>query len=315
MAQMIQKNRGRYKGIWHLSQNALDELDNMISESWKELQKLREFKIKEEVDQRKKETNQEKTDDELKRDVEQSYKFDKNDLQITVEMSNGQKFNAKFIKDISEDPSTKDLAPISLKTSITTESVQLKMDIEENYSYLESYPEAEDLANKMFFKFENWLTNNKLNNLFCVWRDYIFVMMPTMVLSLICLTLLISFNVNKIDKNNLSIKAKILLNQDISEFESKEALKLLLTDRFAPNIEREISWKKKNFLFFLIFFFLCLPIFFPPRNAIAIGKGVKSVKNQKKWLYFLLKILPSFIVLGVLASIVGSYIYGKFTMP
>ncbi|MGA2254163.1 MAG: hypothetical protein ABSG53_05830 [Thermoguttaceae bacterium] len=45
------------------------------------------------------------------------------------------------------------------------------------------------------------------------------------------------------------------------------------------------------------------------RTAFEIGKGATSVRWQKRYDGFLRKIIPSFLILGVLASALGSFAY------
>ena len=58
----------------------------------------------------------------------------------------------------------------------------------------------------------------------------------------------------------------------------------------------------------LIGFVCAVVLSFRPKSALAIGKGVVSVKRQRLWIKFVTRIIPSFIFLGVLTSIIGNYI-------
>ena len=45
------------------------------------------------------------------------------------------------------------------------------------------------------------------------------------------------------------------------------------------------------------------------RTAFEIGRGAASVKRQKRYDRFLRKLIPAFLIMGVLASILGSVIF------
>jgi hypothetical protein len=45
------------------------------------------------------------------------------------------------------------------------------------------------------------------------------------------------------------------------------------------------------------------------RTAFEIGKGAASVKRQKQYDRFLRKTIPTFLILGVLASVLGSWLF------
>jgi len=52
-----------------------------------------------------------------------------------------------------------------------------------------------------------------------------------------------------------------------------------------------------------------LIIIFRPKTCIAIGQGINSLRRQRKWIKFINVFLPSFIILGILASIIGNWLF------
>jgi hypothetical protein len=54
---------------------------------------------------------------------------------------------------------------------------------------------------------------------------------------------------------------------------------------------------------------VALMLSFGARTAFDIGKGMASVRRQKRYLRFLQKSVPTFLILGVLASMLGSFAF------
>lgn len=52
---------------------------------------------------------------------------------------------------------------------------------------------------------------------------------------------------------------------------------------------------------------------FPPKTTIGMGKGRDKINRTRLWLRILSVWLPSFLVMGVLASIVGSIVLSRFS--
>ena len=59
---------------------------------------------------------------------------------------------------------------------------------------------------------------------------------------------------------------------------------------------------------FLVSLLLC----YPARTVFAIGKGNDGVRRQEGYDRFLRKLIPAFLFLGVLASVLGSFVFEYF---
>jgi H+/Cl- antiporter ClcA len=54
---------------------------------------------------------------------------------------------------------------------------------------------------------------------------------------------------------------------------------------------------------------VALLVSLPSRTAFEIGRGTAVVSRQKRYDWFLRKAIPTFLILGVAASALGSYLF------
>jgi hypothetical protein len=130
----------------------------------------------------------------------------------------------------------------------------------------------------------------------------------------------ISFASNSIDSATaesraaeLRREADTILAEGVSPENEHSAiqtmLEIQLLDEPLPKSTERFSDQSNGFLTPLTAFLILLLLSFPPRTTIAIGKGKDLIPKVRLWLRILFVLIPTFVIMGVTASALGSVIY------
>jgi hypothetical protein len=175
---------------------------------------------------------------------------------------------------------------------------------------LVTLPEASERADELFVRLRKWAEQYKPD----VFRQ-ICGMGPIVawILSLAILVLLFtigSLTGTVYETSTWKDEVRELLTNGVKPDDQGRALELLLQKEAGLTLERTTL---KLPTWFLICAALCagfaILLSFKARTAFEIGRGVASVKHQKLYDRFLRIAIPAFLVMGVLASAIGSWLF------
>jgi hypothetical protein len=310
MATVIHRNSDTFHGIWLLDDVALKVLDDIIDKEWGNLQEIRKNKIKDlAIQQYSKFGDKNKvTLEEIERQISEPYPFSKNSRSITLSFKSGKKLKSASFREAKENPEVQDQIPNGFSIEMKTETIDCEMQLQENRLSIRVSPELVEEASTIFLKLEQWAMQFRSPKWMYLWKNNngFLQLLVTLFLLTIMFTSAIRYS-NPVE-TNLIIQARDLLKDGISQKEVPKALEMVLSLLTLSN-EGKVYYVKPWFWSFVAIYLPALLIsFFPPNSILVIGKGTKILKRQKAWLKFVCVMIPTFLIMGVAASVFGSVI-------
>ena len=117
-------------------------------------------------------------------------------------------------------------------------------------------------------------------------------------------------------------EAEEILGDGVSSDNEHRAIQTLLEiqllDEPSPRSSGAFSDQPTVFLtalrvFGLTSLLILLVLSFPPRTMIGVGKGKERIPKTRLWLKILFVLIPTFLIMGVTASTLGSVIHAYFS--
>ena len=309
MGQLIIPNEIKIKGPWILSENELEELDeilkeieDLINESYNiELNK----KIDEELTEQRK-WNEKITREEVKEKIENRYSFFSSERFAILIAKDGKRLKDSSLIGILKDKNIKDFSPSELQFDIQKGSIRFQLEISSKYNGdLESKISINDdnFANEINYLLNKWIRKNRPNAVLQFWSSVVpFIVFPLLgFLSLISVLLLTTKEDNY--KNELKIQSKELLNGGIDSTKINDVMELILKleSGYTPEDYLSKSTLNSKVLKFWMYSSICLLLLaIRPKTTIGVGRKKRLLWFYQKWIYAVTVFIPLTIILPIL---------------
>ena len=287
MAQVIRKTEATFPGPWLLDNAALTALDEVIDEQWLRLEAYK------------------------KRQIGQDHESDSGDGRtITLTLSSGNKIRVNSFREAANDVHCQDheISKIEVKLSCAGIRGDMVVPTPKRELSLVALPEANDAADELFVRLNGWAKQYAPDWLRQV-RSWGFPLAWILGLSLLLPVVLLGGMTGAISETNTwRNEVDELLSAGVGVENHSRALELLLQK--AAGLDQRLGTLHLPVWFGVVAVTLAVVatlLSIPAHTAFEIGKGTASVRRQKRYDWFLRKALPTFLIMGVLASVVGTY--------
>ena len=326
MAQVIYPCEETFRGPWLLEREGLDSLDAVIKEQMERLEARRkhllENAIRREKDQLHNteeykaldEAGRKEEDKKAKMRVESAPAYAEGKCVVTLTLSSKSRVVEDSFGKAAMEPACESHSVVKAEVKLTCGDItaEIVVPTPEKNSPLRvvTLPEGSEAARETFTKFRLWAEDHKpdwlriINGLPPI-AIFAFALSLSILLSM--LTLLIG---SRRGGESWAEEAKDVLEKKMTPELQGRALQLLLRKEvYGRDPEIEVSfpyWVRCSIVMILI---ATLLLVIQATTAFEIGKGKTSVKWQKWYAGILRRILPAFLLMGVVASALGSYVF------
>jgi hypothetical protein len=310
MPELIRKLESSNHGPWLLDKAALDELDDIILDQVGRLKEHRKTEITAAV--RREQYQRRKTDTEDDRDIRKEIESDHPDVTrvITLTLSSGHKIRPDSLREATTDIHCRDEKVTKIEVGLCYGDIRGDLVVPgANMKALTivTLPEASKPADELFVKLDMWAEQHRPGVLRLMQG-----MMPPLPMFLAAL-LIILFTISGLiigilpKKSDARTEARKLVLKGVKPEDHSLALEILLRQISGLDNEADFSkvppWYKVMVGVVLSIGALCS---FGASTAFDIGKGSVSVRRQKGYAWFLRIAVPSFLIMGVLASLLAA---------
>ena len=328
MAEIIRKTECTFFGPWLLDSAALAALDEIIDEQWARLEVHKKIRIAKAV--RRNRSRLRKSDSEPERSDGESTVEDKeiqrraaNDYpddgcMITLTLSSGNRVRVKRFREAVNDVHCQDQEVAKIEVRLCCGGIRGDLVVptpDNNHGLsLVTLPEASEQADELFVRLHRWSDQHKpawIRRVRSSSRDTI-PLGPVLAGLLILVMGASGILTGAISvKNTVKDKIRELVAKGVKPEDQGRALELLLRQSAGiPNAGEAIILPTWFYVGVAVVVVAAVFLCYPAHTAFEIGKGVASVRRQKSYDSFLSKKLPAFLIMGVLASILGSFAFG-----
>jgi hypothetical protein len=328
MAQVIHRSQASFLGPWLFDQAAMESLAAVIEEQRIQLEankkRLIENTVRREKNHAEKAgrytnltSDQAKEEDrKIRKEVEDDPAYRDDGCVFTLTLSNDHKVKDSTLKGAAEDAECQSQYVKKLEVSMSYGGVKVNLVIpsaeKKNDLQIVTLPEGSDQAKEAFVKLTIWADNYRPG-----WMRILNglppqLIMPIFLIWLLPLAFIVSF-ANPRSRPSHEVEARELVQKGITPDDHSKALTILLRRGYEYD-NADMRMDKVPFWFWGAIATLVIPtILFTitATTAFEIGRGKRSVAWQKWYGNLLTKGVPGFIIMGVLASTIGSFIYDK----
>lgn len=326
MTEIIHKTTNAYFGPWLLDRASLDALDEIIVEQWGVLQahrkRLIDNAVRRERDRRGKpdsnaelsEGQSDQQNKEIRQRAEEEYAYPDDGRTITLTLSSGNKVRVSNFRDAANDVNCQghEVVKIEVKlycAGIRGDVVVPTADKSKSLS-LVTLPEASEQAVELFVRLNRWAEEHK--------PDWFHRIRGIGAVPAWALAALIVFFFSVIAYLTGGMRINSPWMEEVRNFVAKgvkpddygRALELLLQHVAGVSDQSQVIgmpiwWYVAAVTTAIVASLLSIQA----RTAFEIGKGVKSIRRQKWYNGFLRKSIVGFLIMGVLASALGSMVF------
>jgi hypothetical protein len=303
MAEVIRKTEAKFPGPWLLDRAALAALDEIIEEQWSRLESYKEWEI-ELAD----------VDNEIRQRAHQDSRYSGDGRAITLTLKSGNKIRVNSFVEAMNDANCQEheIAKVEVKLycgGVRGDFVIPTAGVGQGLS-LVTLPEASEQAAELFVRLNRWAEQYKPDWLRQI-RGLGFPFALIIALFGILILLMIgSITGSVTETNTLTDAIRDLVAKGVKPEDYGRALELLLRQSAAfpkqPGITNLPVWFDVAAAAIAIIAGL---LSLPARTAFEIGKGAANVLRQKRYDWFLRTAIPTFFILGVAASALGSFVF------
>ncbi|HVS34589.1 MAG TPA: hypothetical protein VMS17_03340 [Gemmataceae bacterium] len=328
MAQIIRKTEAAFSGPWLLDEAALAALDSILDEQWSRLEAHKKVQIRNALRRErnrrgKPESETEHPGDESKveeKDMRQRVESEYPDdgRAITLTFSTGNKLQVTSFREAANDVNCQHHEVTKIEVRLRCGGVRGDLEVptldqkQTRSLSLVTLPEASEPADELFVVLHRWAEQNKPD-----WFRQLCGIHPLGIwmlwITLVCLCVMFALltGLFRIQRDPWSDEVRELLEKGVKPEDHGRALELILRRQLAafPGANDKIAVPTWFWAVALTTAIVAMFLSVPARTAFEIGKGAASVRWQKRYDGFLRKIIPSFLILGVLASALGSFAY------
>jgi len=324
VAEVIRKTESTFFGPWLLDSAALVALDEILDEQWARLEAHRKRQIDNAVRRErdrlsKTDSNTEISEDhrkvldkEIRQRAENDYPDD--GRTITLTLSSGNKVRVNSFREAANDANCHEHEAVKIEVRLCCGGIRGDLVVptpDNNHGLsLVTLPEASEQAVELFVRLHRWCEEYKPVLLRRLWgaRPPAAVLLAGLFMILCTVIAVVTGSVTK--KDPWREEVSTLIAKGVKTEDHGRALELLLEKSVDPHGSRQ-EIRMPNWFFVVggIAALVSLLLSFGARTAFQIGKGAASVRWQKQYHSFLRKSVPAFLILGVLASILGSFAF------
>jgi hypothetical protein len=326
MAEIIRKTESTFSGPWLLDSAALAALDEIIDEQWSRLEAHKKGQIASAVrreqyrltmsdsNPQRSENERKAEENEIRQRIENDDRYSGDGRTITLTLSSGNKVRVNSFREAAHDVNCQDheIAKIEVKLycgGIRGDVVVPTPDKSRGLS-LVTLPEASAQADELFVRLHRWAEQYKPDwfRQICGMGAFGAWLFALMFLLLFLLIGLVTGTIS--EQNSWRDEVRELVAKGVKPEDHGRALELLL--RKSADLAIEPSAIQAPLWFSIaavIMVIVASLLSFPARTAFEIGNGAGSVRRQQRYDRFLRKIIPTFLIMGVLASVLGSFAF------
>jgi hypothetical protein len=325
VAEIIRKTESTFTGPWLLDGAALAELDEIIDEQSSRLETHRKRQIakavrRERESLRKSVSNPEHSadqrkleDKEIRQRVENYYPSVVRT--ITLTLSSGDKIRANSFRDALADMHCKDHEVTKVEVGLCCANIRSDLVVptwDRNHGLsLVTLPEGSEQATELFVKLNMWSEQRRPDLFRRLHGLGVGNIGLLFFLSLACLFVIAMIAGSLSAKNRWKAEVRELVAKGVKPEDHGRALKLLLEQAADPSNAGDLIRLPRWFYVATVATSVVaiLLMAYPARTAFEIGKGAASVQRQKWYDSFLRKAIPGFLIMGVIASMLGSFAF------
>jgi hypothetical protein len=326
VAEIIRKTESTFFGPWLLDSAALAAIDEIIEEQWARLEAHRQRQINNAVRRErdrlaKADSNTELSEDhrkavdkEIRQRVENDHRYPDDGRTITLTLSSGNKVRVNSFREAAGDVNCQDQEVAKVEVRLCCGGIRGDLAVptpdKSHGLSLVTLPEASEQAVELFVRLHRWCEQYKPDLLRRLWGANPGTV-PILAGSIVILCFVIALVTGSVSmKDPLRDEINTLIAKGVKAEDQGRALELRLRKSADLPADRQSFYPPIWFFAAAATMFaVTLLLSFGARTAFEIGKGAASVRWQKRYDGFLRKIIPSFLVLGVLASALGSFVY------
>lgn len=231
--------------------------------------------------------------------------------EVVVALANGQKVKAESFSEILRVPEAQSGTVESCEVEIRCGEFRASIAFPKYYGQsmeISVSPPSKEAAAQFFVRIEQWAQSNASPKWVRMWRDL--HPLPLTIAPAILGALSLAGVSEQVSTPDIRESARNLLKADLTTEEQAEAFQLILSSIAAsPAPQRKMVAEPWFVVAAGITALMCVLLWFPPKSAIGIGTGVRSIKRWRTWLWIVSVVIPGFAFMGVFSSIVGSALF------
>lgn len=301
MGILLNPSKRTFSGPWLLDKVALEQLDEIVEYANQELEKCRNEIIDSEA---QKDFDQKKFDSlEKAKTFALKHSWDTVRKDIVLISNDESKLKDNSIKELLVDPKIKNVSPKELSIDIEygrknrfSFNAKQRYDGELEYDIQSTKSEIEDELN---YKLENWVDKYKPNIIQSKWLQLSFplAIFSGFIFFLFAINIYSTYKPSsqEIYKNQIDN----LIASGINKENTTEAIDILLkiNSGYIPeDVKEEVKISETAKRVSIIALSFCLMGIFKPKTIIGVGKDKNKLKFYKRYLKFILFIIPGIFV-------------------
>jgi hypothetical protein len=315
MSEVVYSTNLELEGPWMLDRAALCELDEILKKIHDQLAERVEQKVESDLDEYLRLRNPEDNDYEGSKQNKKEYleNIHKLEAYVGFGVSKNKKIVDKTIENILITPEFSDESPVSFeaKYELHTDGFkQIQVELNSGYSIrprlsITLFPSTDHLIREAYAELKTWAQKHEPSLLLKMWAKARFVAWfiwgQLVVFTLIAYASVLSAELQ------YENKAKVLLENGLSDEEALEALELVLRDQYnipyvePTQIDFSPGWWELALLVGLV---ICLIVTVRPPLILGVGKDEKKLRHWKGWIKFVSVGLPLFLLTSVIVPLV-----------
>lgn len=311
----------RLQGPWFLTSDALIELDQVVDKEIAQLESRRQSLINQYAETRyeeykqkglfsRKQTSKERTKeiDELKADP--PYKLKAYDRSLDLFIKNGGKYRTEKFSTALNDNSLHQETIEEFSMNIESAEVRCSLYSEDRNIKIRVSPEDLPDANELYSTLLRWANNYSAPTWQQIWIKYQSVFFAAWFFLLIILFYYFAITLNS-STSFAKDRARLLLDQGITEQNTREAIELILI--IQSDYDPESDSQNLNIpTWFAVYFWggvlANIILSFKPPTILGIGKGDKKIRAWKAWIAIFGLTIPSLLFTSIVWPRVSEFI-------
>lgn len=309
MGQLIIPNEIKIKGPWILSENELEELDEILKEIESLINESYHIELEKEIEKEFPELrkwDEKITREEAKEKIENRYSFSSSEKYAILIAKDGKRLKDSTLVGILKDKNIKDFSPSELQFEIQKGPIKFRLEISSKYNgELESKISIRDdnFANEINYKLNKWIRKNRPNAVLQFWSSVVpFIALPLWGILTFISSLLITTTGDNY-KNELKKQSKELINGGIDSTKINDVVELILkleSDYVPENYISKSTLNSKVLKVWMYSSICLLLLAINPRTTIGVGRKKRLSWFYQKWIYVVTVFIPLTIILPIL---------------
>jgi len=299
-------------GPWLLTPQNLTELDSVIDSCFESMQKQRQRTIENILASQQ---NEQKIKG---RPIEDEYPLNINHRAVTVYLGGGRTADGVRFSDLTTLAHIQDEKPrgFRLKAALAKSSVEIQLNSWDNKELtVDVKSDDNDFAQELLGRIQNWSSELQSRKWLHVWNNLAFFAFFFIILILtinICAVVYARTSETLYGPSTTLQQARELVRQGVTSVNEAKAVELLLSLQTGTYSTPAIivrhhvnSW---IWMLLILLDFLGVAASFPPRGAIGLWAGRRSVDAQKRWIRIVTITIPGLLLTTVFMPLVRHWL-------